>query len=365
MMTMKKTCWTSLALIAMLITSLLAGCGGGQSSVSSSAAPASSAATASSDGGFSGNPSTPAETYTLRLATGHQETDPTFQEFKKWAEAVAEKTNGVITIDCYADGMLGTPEDIHEQMRQGANLSFQADAGRVANYVPEFAAISAPYVLDGYDQLKAVAQLPCVQEWEQKLEDEFGLIVLAWNWTQGYRHVYTSKYGTSPSEFRNVTLRSAEAPLWVETVKTIGASPITIPYGEQYSAIQTGVVDGCEQSVGNAYNSQLYEVCKYMVETRHIFMGNCITISAQWYRSLPEDLQRIVRDECKAAGDRVTQNNEALDAERIAEMSEKGMEVIRYDQLDVEAFKQNAQSSYEVLGIGDAIQRLLGDLAAL
>ena len=357
---MKKRNYMVRILAAAMAVSLIAGCGG------TSGTPQSSASAGSAQPVADGGPAAgaPAETYTLRFATGHQETDPTFQEAVKWGESVKEKTGGAVVIECYADGVLGTPEDIHEQMRQGANLSFQADAGRVANYVPEFAAISAPYVLDGYDQLSVVDQLPCVQEWEQRLEDEFGLIVLAWNWTQGYRHVYANKQGVSPDGFKNVTLRSAEAPLWVETVKTLGATPIAIPYGEQYSAIQTKVVDGCEQSVGNAYNSQLYEVCKYMVETRHIFMGNCITVSAGWFRSLPEEYQRIVREECKAAGDVVTKNNEELDASRIQEMVDKGMELIPSEQLDIEAFKANAQPSYEVLGISDAISRLKEDLAA-
>lgn len=162
-------------------------------------------------------------------------------------------------------------------------------------------------------------------EWEQRLEDEFGLIVLAWNWTQGYRARLRQQAGRLARRLqkRDPALRRGAA--LVETVKTLGATPIAIPYGEQYSAIQTKVVDGCEQSVGNAYNSQLYEVCKYMVETRHIFMGNCITVSAGWFRSLPEEYQRIVREECKAAGDVVTKNNEELDASRIQEMVDKGM----------------------------------------
>lgn len=355
---MKKKNLIAIILTITMVVSLLAGCG---SSTDTAPAPAESPAETPAEAPAE----KPVETYTLRFATGHQETDPTFQEAVKWGERVSEKTNGAVIIECYADGVLGTPEDIHEQMRQGANLSFQSDAGRVANYVPEFAAISAPYVLDGYDQLAVVDQLPCVQEWEKQLEDEFGLIVLAWNWTQGYRNVYSNKYGTSPSGFDSVTLRSAEAPLWVETVKTLGATPIAIPYGEQYSAIQTNVVDGCEQSVGNAYNSQLYEVCDYMVETHHIFMGNCITVSADWFRSLPEEYQQIVRDECKAAGDIVTKNNEELDAARIQEMVSNGMELIPFDTIDIDAFKENAKASYEVLGISEAIEVLQKDLASI
>ena len=109
---MKKRNYMVRILAAAMAVSLIAGCGG------TSGTPQSSASAGSAQPVADGGPAAgaPAETYTLRFATGHQETDPTFQEAVKWGESVKEKTGGAVVIECYADGVLGTPEDIHEDV---------------------------------------------------------------------------------------------------------------------------------------------------------------------------------------------------------------------------------------------------------
>ncbi len=298
----------------------------------------------------------------LRFAHAQAESDFAHIEAVKWGERVAARTSGQVSIEVYANAQLGVSgEDLMEQQRQGSNLAYNADAGRVAQFVPEFAAIAAPYVIENYEQLAALPQLPCIQAWTRQLEQN-DLTVIAWNWAQGYRHIYANKTGNSPADFANTTLRAAEAPLWVEAVKTLGAIPVVLPYGEMYTGIQTKIVDGCEQSVGTAYNMKLYEVCKYMVETRHIYMGNCITVGTKWLDTLSEEHRRIVIEECVAAGDAIARSQAASDLQYIEEMVKAGLTLVPYADLDIAAFKKQAEASYAALGVDEAIRLLKQDL---
>lgn len=195
-----------------------------------------------------------------------------------------------------------------------------------------------------------------------KLEKDYGLTVMAWNWCQGFRNVFATKGGTTPADFQGVLLRCANAPVWNETVKALGATPVALEFGEMYSGIQTKLVDGCEQNYGSIYNNAIHEVITTMTETRHVYLANCVVISSQWLRSLPEEYQDIIVDECRAGGERASTALAELDESYLNSMVEYGMEVIPYEELDIDAFKANAEAAYETLGIADAVAALKADL---
>lgn len=277
-------------------------------------------------------------------------------------EKVSERTNGKVTVEIYASNSLGTNEDVLEQARLGTNIAQYCDPGRLDGYVPGVSAISAPYVVEGYDDIAALKSCPTVQAWESTLENDFGLTVMAWNFCQGFRNVFATKGGRTPADFKGVQLRSATAPVWVATVEALGATPVSLEFGEMYSGIQTKIVDGCEQNYGSIYNNAIYEVVTTMSETRHVYLANCIVISSQWLRALPEEFQNILLEECEAAGERTSTRLAELDSYYLDEMVKYGLEVIPYEEMDIDAFKASAETAYATLGITDAVNSLKADL---
>lgn len=302
------------------------------------------------------------EPVVLRLGHSHSESEVPHEEMMKMAENIAERTNGKVTVEVYANNSIGTNEDVLEQMRTGTNIAFYTDPGRLDTYVPGFSAITAPYVIEGYEDIEALKDCPTVQGWTDKLENDFGITVLSFNFAQGFRNVFATKGGTCPDDFEGVQLRSATSPIWVATVEALGATPVALEFGEMYSGIQTKIVDGCEQNYGAVYNNAIYEVISTMTETRHVYLANCVVISTQWLKSLPEEFQDIIIEECEAAGERTSQGLAELDDYYLQQMVDYGMEVIPYEDLDIDAFKANAEIAYETLGLTDAVNSLKADL---
>lgn len=299
---------------------------------------------------------------TLRIGHSHSESEIPHLEMVKMAENIAERTNGKVTVEIYASNSLGSNEDVLEQARLGANIAQYCDPGRLDTYAPGVSAISAAYVVEGYDDIAKLMDCPTVQAWMNTMEKDFGLTVLAWNWCQGFRNIFATKGGTTPDDFNGLLLRAATSPSWVATVKALGATPVALEFGEMYSGIQTHVCDGCEQNYGSVYNNAIYEVINSITETRHVYLANCVVISSEWLRALPEEFQSIILEECQAAGERTSQQLAELDDYYLDEMIKYGLEFIPYEDLDMDAFKANAEAVYETLGITEAVNSLKADL---
>lgn len=300
--------------------------------------------------------------YTLRFGHVLTQEDPFHQSIQKWADSVNEKTDGDVLIEVYANSQLGVEEDVIEQMRQGSNIGWQTDAARLGNYVNEFSVLNAPYFLENLDEVKQLLDSKAIGEWKKKLEDEHDLKVISFAYVQGYRNVFSNKLGKNPDDFKSMMIRTAGAPIWVESINSLGSKAVALPYGDLYNGIQTKVVDGAELPFGAATNLNIHEVAKYIIETQHIFQMNFLISSADWFNKLPEDYQKIVIDEANTAGIEVSE--ELLgDAEEYKQaLIDKGMTYIPYEELDIEAFKKASKSAYEALDLEDAKKAVYEEL---
>ncbi len=295
-----------------------------------------------------------AASYNLMFSHTLTENDPYHQAFLNWADAVKERTNGELTIDVYANAQLGAEEDVLEQARMGANIGHNTDFARLGNYVAELSCFNGPYMLESIDEVKAVKELPIFQEWEKRLADEFGIKILSFAYVQGYRNVICNQPVHNPEELGGMKLRTAGAPIWQESVRAIGATPVSLARSEIYSAAQTKAIDGLEDVYTAYANAQLDEVLKVVSETHHIYLINVSVCSAAWFDSLPEEYQKILVEEADNAGYAVSQSiQDNADAVR-AQLIESGVTVIPTEEIDIEAFKAAGEKAYEVMGITDA-----------
>jgi len=295
-----------------------------------------------------------AESYNLMFSHTLTENDPYHGAFLEWAEAVKERTNGGLTIDVYSNAQLGAEEDVLEQMRMGANIGHNTDFARLGNYVPEVAVFNGPYMLESMDDVKAVKELECVKEWERRLAEEFGLKVLSFAYVQGYRNVISSKPVKTPEELSGLKIRTAGAPIWQESIRAIGATPISLARSEIYSAAQTKAIDGIEDVYTAYANAQLNEVLKVVSETRHIYLINVSVCSADWFNSLPAEYQQILVEEADNAGYVVSASIQENADKVKQELIDAGVTIIPYEEVDIAAFKAAGAKAYEVMGITEA-----------
>jgi TRAP-type C4-dicarboxylate transport system substrate-binding protein len=299
---------------------------------------------------------------TLRFGHALTENDLYNQAMLTWAAEVAKATDGGLKIEIYPNSLLGTEEDVLEQMRQGTNIGWQTDFARAGNYVRELSVLNAPYFMENISDVKKLMQSPALTGWLDTLAEQYGLKAVSFAYIQGYRNIFSNKAAKNPQEMRKLSIRTANAPVWVNSVKSLGCTAVSLPYGDIYTGIQTKVVDGCELPYPAALNSKINEVTKYIIETRHIYQLNLMLVSNTWFKSLPEKYQTVLKDTCDACGFEVSQKL-AGESEKAKEtMIQAGMTLIPYNELDSKAFKTASQEAYRSLNLDTARDEIYKDI---
>ncbi|KAA0576407.1 C4-dicarboxylate TRAP transporter substrate-binding protein [Azospirillum sp. Sh1] len=288
--------------------------------------------------------------YTLSVNTALSQQDPLYKGLEEFKANVEKRSAGKMAVRLFPASQLGKDEDLLEQARAGAPVAVVVDGGRLAVFVKEFGVLGAPYVAQGYGGIRKVVISPMFEEWVQKLRKASGHQVLSFNWWQGERHMLTNKPVKVPADLNGVRVRTPGAPVWMETIRAMGATPTPLPWSEVYTAMQQQVIDGAEAQDPAIYGSRLYEVAKYLTKTGHINLITGIVTSAAWFDSLPKDMQTLLREESLKAGDSASKATEASLADFEKQMTEKGMQVV---DIDVTPFREATAPVYEKLGYGE------------
>jgi len=293
--------------------------------------------------------------YTLSINTALTTTDPLYKGLESFRDAVAQRSGNKIEVKLFPNSQLGPDEDVLEQARAGAPVAVVVDGGRLANFVKEFGVLGAPYLASGYDGIRKVVTSPLFEEWVKKLHDASGHQVLSFNWWQGERHLWTQSPVSTPADLKGNRMRTPGAPVWVETVTAMGATPTPMPYAEVYAALEQKVIDSVEAQLPAGYGSKLYEVTKVLTKTGHINLITGLVTSAQWFDSLPADLQTILREEALKAGDVASYGTRDALADIESKLKEAGMTV---NEIDVTPFKEATAGVYDKLGYGELRDKL-------
>jgi len=287
--------------------------------------------------------------------------EPYHLGFQKWAKAVDEKTKGGLKIEVFHSAQLGVEEDIIEQIRRGANIGQNTDSARMGNYVPGIAIMNGPYFAENLDEVAKLTKSPTVKGWLDELANKYGLKILSFSWVQGYRHFFTNKPIRTPEDLKGLRIRTPPAPIWQESVRALGATPVALAFGEMYPALQQKVMDGVELVYNNIPAGRFYEVLKYVSETRHIMLVNYEAISAKWFSSLPPEYQKVLVEECDKAGIETSKLiMDKLEKDVKADLIKRGMIVT--ENVDLVAFKKAGQKAYEVLKIADAKDKVFKEI---
>mgnify|MGYP002409404340 CR=1 FL=1 len=210
----------------------------------------------------------PEKTYVLKHAHVLSASEPFHAGFLKWAEAVKERTNGGLTIEVFPGSQLGVEEDLLEQAMQGVNVGHNTDSARLGMYVNEIAVMNGPYFVESLAEVEKLKDSKTLQQYIDKVE-EYGLKVVSYNWVQTLRHFFTNKEINKPEDLKGLRIRTPGSPIWQESVRALGAEPVAMNFGDMYSGIQQGAVDGCELVYANIPGGKLYEVLDYANETGH------------------------------------------------------------------------------------------------
>jgi tripartite ATP-independent transporter DctP family solute receptor len=301
-----------------------------------------------------------AQDYTLNVNTALATSDPLYAGLEAFRDNVAAASDGRLEVVLYPNSQLGPDEDVLEQARAGAPVAVVVDGGRLAVFQDEFGVLGAPFLASGYDGIRKVVTSDMFEGWVDDLAENAGLQVLSFNWWQGERHLLTNVPVEEPADLDGIRMRTPGAPVWTGTIEAMGATPTPLPWAEVYSALSSNVIDGAEAQFPAIIGANLHEVISHITKTGHINLITGLVTSAQWFESLPEDLQGILRDEALEAGDIASYGTQDSLASIEAQLTEAGVTV---SEVDTTPFREATAGVYDDLGYGD-LRETLREMAA-
>jgi tripartite ATP-independent transporter DctP family solute receptor len=249
---------------------------------------------------------------------------------------VEERTKGAVKLELYSDAVLGDEEQMAEGMKMGTVDVMMAASAKYANFVPEHDLYSPPYTFKSWDHMKAVVASDVNVKIEKATKENRGDIYVG-VFTDGLRNVFTRKPVKSLEEMKGLKLRTMTGPNETNSWKALYTNPTPLAYTELYSALQTGVVDGAENTMTSILGMKFHESCKYILRTGHNYLTLPFFISAKAVAKLPPSLREVVikagRDTCKEQIDWAIKNDR--DNEEVLK-TKYGITVFEFSKADLE-----------------------------
>ncbi|MEM1323412.1 MAG: TRAP transporter substrate-binding protein [Bacteroidota bacterium] len=215
---------------------------------------------------------------------------PVHQGMEVFAQEVRKQSGGKLEVKIFPDGQLGTEREVLELLQIGSIAMTKVSAAAMANFAPEYKVMGVPYLFRDKEHLFRVLEGDIG---EQLLEagSEYLLRGLCF-YDAGSRSFYTKdKLIKSPDDLKGLKIRVMNHQMSVDMVNEMGGSATPMAYGELYTALQQGVVDGAENNPPSFVSSGHYEVCRYYTLDEHSSIPDVLVIGTKYWETLTEQQQ--------------------------------------------------------------------------
>lgn len=289
---------------------------------------------------------TEGDTYNFDYAHAGAETHTTHLGAVKFTELVEEKSDGRITFTMYPNRQLGDEREILENVINGTIDMSSTSTGVLSGYNSSFEALQLPFLLNTYDIQKEAYKTDAMQNLFDSLE-ELGLKGFGPH-DLGIRHLANNERPIkTPEDLNGIKLRTVEAPIMTDIFNALGASPTPMAYGEVYTALETGVIDGEEINLTSIVAEKHLEVLEHVTLTGQFPFPAVILINQEVFNSLSEEDQQIMIEAAEETTDYMLEEIKKIDEEALAEIKEAGVEVTELSDDELEAFIDATESVYE------------------
>lgn len=231
----------------------------------------------------------------IRVAYGNQPGEPVDEAVKQWAKNVKERSNGELILSPFPASQLGSETDVLEQARFGSAVISITAYSNFMSSVPDISVLDAPYLSEDFDGKLKVFESPWFSEQSEKVE-EAGYHIVVPNVVYGVRQILSRNPVTTPDDLKGVKIRVQNSPMFVETVKAMGAVPTPMSLSDVYPALAQGMVDGVENPATVLFGGKFYEVVKQLSLTNHMHMVVAFATGKAFWDELSEEEQSILEE---------------------------------------------------------------------
>lgn len=241
-----------------------------------------------------------------RLAEAHPDDYPTTLGDKKFADLVRERSDGRIDIKVFANSQLGEETDAIEQVQMGAIEMTRVSSAPMTEFASGMGLFGLPFIWEDGEHLWRFLDDDAGKSLLGEL-DESGFKGLAY-FDPGARSFYTSeKEIKTLADVEGQKFRVQESEVIIDFIKALGGSPTPMDYGEVYSALQSGVIDGAENNEPSYYSASHYEVAPFFIKDEHMRIAELLVVNKDKWDGLSQEDQDLLQ---QAADDAVPYQKE-------------------------------------------------------
>lgn len=346
---MKKNRFVALALTLAMALTVMTGCGGRGSLAGDSSA--------SGDGADS---SAPIVIKVAHTDSSSRSTNVAAEEFKAFMES---KTDGRVTVEVYPDGRLGDDDDLLKSVQLGTVQVYIGGETTVSSLVGDQVGFTnLPYLYDSYEHFCEANFENGGLELYNELLAGSGFVCLDFQY-DGFRNIITAKNAVrNLADMSGKKIRTANTELYLATYAAMGGNPTPMAFGEVYTGLTQGTIDGVDHCLGVMADQKYYEPCDYLTLTNHLCIPLAVVSSESFVNSLPEDIRAIFDEGIAQMGATQRELEYAKEQECVQTMADAGVEVIELSAEQLKEFQDVTAPVYDqwrdVLG-SDVMDKVL------
>jgi tripartite ATP-independent transporter DctP family solute receptor len=293
----------------------------------------------------------------LKLAHSLDPSHPVHQGMLHLKQRLEELSGGAMTVEIYPSSVLGGETECLEQLQNGVLAMTKTSTGPMESFVPEMQVFGLPYLFHDSAHFWKFADSDAGRALLHKGAERkmYGLCY----YDAGSRNFYTAtRQIKTPDDLKGLKIRVMNSPMAIKMVEMMGASPTPITWGELYSALAQGIVDGAENNPPSFYSNKHYETCKYFSLDEHVVLPDVLLISTPiWKQLSPQEQQWL-----QQAADDSSVFQRALwatkSAEALAEVKKLGIEVYQPDKAPFMKKVAPMYDAYQGTEIGKLVEKI-------
>ncbi|HWP50717.1 MAG TPA: TRAP transporter substrate-binding protein [Clostridia bacterium] len=325
----------SVLLVGLMVLSF-AGCGG--------SSPSSATSSSASQGSASQTPSSSETVFKLKLAENQPAENPISKGMQMFADLVAEKTGGTVTIEVYLDAQLGNENETIDQIQAGTLDFARINTSALAVTADSVGVFTLPYIFTSAEHKYKVLDGEIGQGVIKGLE-QYNMIGLEY-WEAGSRNFYTTKKPVkSVEDLAGMKLRVQQSDVAIKMVELLGGAATPMAYGEVYQGLQTGVIDGAENDFVSYYTSGHYEVARYYSLDGHMSPPAMLLMTKSVWEKMSDNQRSAIKEAAREAAEWQREAMAAYQNEARAKVEQAGCQIF---EVDVPAFQTKVAEIYNM-----------------
>ena len=284
--------------------------------------------------------------YSWPLATASPEDTVTQIFAEKFAEEVADLSDGKMKIQVYANSTLGGDRDLLETCADGDIPFVVQNTAPQVSFMSDLAVFDLPCVFDSLDDCRKKIDDPKFNSLISDVYTEGGYHLLGMA-DQGFRVMSTNKPVNSLADFKGQKIRTMENSYHLAFWKALGANPTPMSFSEVYIGLQQHTIDAQENPYEVIVSNNLYEQQDYVVETNHLPHLISLIVNDDFFKDLPEDEQEIMTEAAQLATEYAREQSDARIADKVAVIEDSGTQIIKLSDETRKEIREASQGVYD------------------